>query len=185
MKLVIIWVAACLVLGIGGGLIYLNRPSAVAARVQTKLADATPNPQAGLVTRSFRNKGHVYRLSFFADALVATGSLARSASQDALLVRPGHTPTSYGVIAAPLDDNHSATRSDCGTRTPTQVAFTVQLYGNKVSVCHGSNVPYGIYVMDLSANGTWQQIILFNNGLADMTKNNAQLKTILSSLTIN
>ena len=185
MKLIIGWVLGCLILGVGGGYFYLNRPSAVEARTETTLANATPKPSAKLESKSFTNGGHKFTLQFFSDALVTTGKLATSAGQQAVLARPGRTATSYVMFAGPISNTDDSLRSDCGTREPTAVEFKVNLYGNEVSVCHGSSTPYAVYTMDVRATGTWEQITLFDNGLASLTPSDAQLKTILGSLVIN
>jgi hypothetical protein len=185
MKRVGIWITVCLILGFGAGLWYLNRPSVIEVRNEQILTNATPNPSAPLVFKTFHNQGHKFTLQFFADGLVTTGKLAASAKQDAVLARPGRTPTSFVVFADPIDDSENALRTDCGSRTPTQVVFTVDLYGNKVSVCHNATAPFAVYTMDFRATGTWEQITLFNNGMSDMTKSNEQLKTILGSLSVD
>ena len=178
----IIWVVACLAIGVGGALVYLNQPGVKETRVENTLANATPNPSVALVAKSFSNAGHVYHLQFFSDALVTTGKLATSIHQTAVLARPGTKPTSYMVAAWPIDNSQDSQRSDCGTRVPQQVVFTVNLYGTTVSVCRGNVAPYSIYAMDVRATGTWEQVTLFNGAGADMTSNNAQLKTIFASL---
>jgi hypothetical protein len=186
MKKMIIWVMACLVVGIGGALLYLYyRPSAVVARVEAKLKSGQPNPKASLVAKSLTNGGHTYHLQFFSDALVDHGGpLAQSVSQTEVLVRPGHVDTSYIVMASPIDNNNTALRSDCGSRDPAAVEFTVKLDGQTVSICHGTKEPYNIYAMDVRSTGTWEQIIIFNNALVSLQPHDDVLKTIFSSIRI-
>jgi hypothetical protein len=186
MKMIIIWVAICLGLGVGGGVYYLNRPDVVQARVQNTLLHATPNASVALAPKKFTNHGHTYRLNFYQDALVATGPLASNSKQDAILARPGRTATSFVLFASPIDDAHTASRSDCGIRSPASVEFTVDYAGSQVSVCHATSPkPYRVYIMDVRSKGTWEELTLFNSAGVDQTSHDKEFQSALSSLSID
>jgi hypothetical protein len=185
-RLIIIWAVACIALGVGGAVWYLNRPSVIAARNENYVLSATPSETAHLVSRSFVNHNHRYTMQFFSDGVVVGGDLAAKANQEAILARPGHTSTSFVVLASPVTDVNSAHRSDCGVRNASNVVFTVSLSGQTVSVCHdAAQAPYPIYTMDVRSTGTWEEVTFFDNALGDLTPHNDQIKTILGSLKID
>ena len=186
MKAFLLWVVGCVTVGVAGGYIYLHLPAQQQGHIDDVIKTGTPNPKATLVNKSFHNGGHTYQLKFYSDSLVEQGPLAKNANQDAVLVRPGHTATSYVGFAVPIDDKHASSRVDCGKDNAATVEFTVQLIGSPVSVCHNSTSGgHALYFLNVRANGTWHQITLFDNGLADLKPHDSDLKTILGSLKID